>query len=58
MNCSGKDEVERAEIFREKYGRLINETEMRKRHLNEGQKIPCSSCVYGKLIAHKSTARR
>ena len=59
MNCSCEEEVKTAEIFRKENGDLINKTEMRKHHLDERQKIPCSPCKYGKtmwkLTVHKIT---
>ena len=59
MDCSCDDKVKSAELFREKYGDLINEIKMYKHYLDDVQKILCSSCEYGKdmweLTVHKST---
>lgn len=47
MDCSSDDKVKPVEIFREQYAVLNNETEIYKHNLDEGQKLPCSSCEYG-----------
>ena len=61
MNCSCKDNFKPREVFTEEYGDLINEIEMYKHDLDEGQKILCSSSKCGKgmsyLTEHKSTIR-
>ena len=46
MDCSCEDEVKPAKMFIEENGDLINETDMYKHHLDDRQKIRCSS--YGK----------
>ena len=47
MGCSSDDKVKPVEIFREQYAVSNNETEIYKHNLDEGQKLPCSSCEYG-----------
>ena len=50
MDCSCEDEVKPAKIFIEENGDLINENDMYKHHLDDRQKIPCSSWKYGKIM--------
>ena len=47
MDCSSDDKVKPVEIFSEQHAVLNNEIEIYKHNLDEGQKLPCSSCEYG-----------
>ena len=48
MDYSCDDEVKFEELFREEDRDLINEIKMYKHYLDEGWKIICSLCEYGK----------
>ena len=62
INYSGEGEDKHGEIFREKYGKLINEIEIYKQPLNEEEKVPPSSSenrqVIWELTIYKNTRIR